>query len=275
MRFKQEIEDRYQQIYGRDFFIACSLELKKSIRTNTLRITPEKLRKRLEGQRFELEEGLAKNSFVITRERKPIGATMEHLLGYFYVQEITSMIPPVWLNPEKEDKVLDMCAAPGGKTIHLSELMKNKGEIIAIDYDKTKNKAMMENLERMGTKNVTYFTMDAGRIKGMNMTFNKILLDAPCSCSGIVMKDQKISQKLSLDYIKKYAEKQKKLLKAGTDVLSENGIIVYSTCSVDPLENIGVTDYAQSELGLNLKRKKQYLPHEDGTPGFFIAELKK
>jgi len=273
--FEKEIQQRYTQLYGADVVRSCFIPLKRTLRVNTLRITAHQLRERLEKQRFELSAGMLKDSFVIERERKHLGATLEHLLGYFYIQELTSMIPPRWLNPLPTDVVLDMSAAPGGKTTYLSEIMKNQGTIVAIDTDKRKNEAMLANLERMGTRNVTFFNFDALQIKDLNMTFSKILLDAPCSASGIVMKDKNVARKLTLSYIKKYAEKQKSLLSRAADVLGEGGVITYSTCSIDPLENEGVTDYAQSVLGLTLKRKKQFLPNPNGLVGFYVGELKK
>ncbi len=273
--FREEIAKRYANLYGRDYLRLCSMPIKKSIRVNTQRTNQKELRERLEKQRFELSESSLKNAFIIERERKPLGGTIEHMLGYFYIQEITSMMPPLWLKPKTTDLVLDMSAAPGGKTTHLSELMRNQGEIIAIDLDKRKNKAMISNLDRMGCTNTTFLNMDSARVAELGMKFDKILLDAPCSCSGIIMKDYKIKQKLTLNFIKKYSQKQKILVKAALSVLKDDGRLVYSTCSVDPLENDGVIDYAQQALGAKLVRKKQFLPDSDGMVGFFVAEMKK
>ncbi|MBR9678849.1 MAG: tRNA methyltransferase, partial [Nanoarchaeota archaeon] len=117
--FRQEIIERYENAFGKKFFNTCFKPIKRSIRVNTLKITPGQLAIRLRKQRFVLKKGFPQNSYVIERERKMLGGTLEYLLGYFYVQELTSLIPPQWLKPEEKDKVLDMCAAPGGKTTHL------------------------------------------------------------------------------------------------------------------------------------------------------------
>ena len=275
--FRREIIRRYTEIYGKEFFNYCSKSLKKSIRVNTLKINSKKLRARLVKQRFVLKEGFVPGSFVVERERRMLGGTLEHLLGYYYVQELTSMIPPLWLKPKPKEVVLDMCAAPGGKTTHLSQLMSNTGLIIALDKDVKKNASMINNLQRMGCKNVVYCNTDASLVANLRKfktTFDKVLLDAPCSCSGIIYKDVSIAEKLSVKYVKHYAEKQRTLLRAAYKVLKRKGRVVYSTCSVDPLENHEVVEYCET-LGFRVLRKKQFLPYLDGTAGFFVAEMIK
>ncbi len=275
--FRREIIDRYTNLYGREYFNACSRPIPKSIRVNTLRIKPKELHERLNKQRFVLSKGMFANSFTIKRERKMIGGTIEHLLGYFYVQEETSMIPPTWLNPKETDTVLDMCAAPGGKTTHLSELMNNKGIIISVDNDKKKNVAIMNNLNRMGCKNVYFDNNDASSVELMKkygLEFDKILLDAPCSSTGIIYKEPELTEKISLELIKYYAKKQKKMISTAHSLLKDKGHLVYSTCSIDPLENFSVLEHAES-VGFKVLRKKQFLPHKDGTAGFFVSEMIK
>jgi NOL1/NOP2/sun family putative RNA methylase len=275
--FRREIIRRYTKIYGKDFFNACFKPLKKSIRVNTLKISVKALKKRMVKQRFVLKEGFVPDSFVVERERKLLGGTLEHLLGYFYVQELTSMVPALWLKPKKTDVVLDMCAAPGGKTTHLSQLMSNQGLVVAVDMDKSKNVSVINNLQRLGCTNVAFYNTDSSRVLNLRkfkLSFDKILLDAPCSCSGITYKDPAITEKLSLGYMGYHAKKQKRLLRVAYGVLKKKGRVVYSTCSIDPLENQGVLDYGE-KLGFRILRKQQFLPHEHGTAGFFVAEMIK
>lgn len=275
--FRGEIIDRYSSIYGKEFFNACFRPVKRSIRVNTLKIKPAELARRLGKQRFVLKKGFADDSYVVERERKMLGGTLEHLLGYFFIQELTSMLPVQWLRPEESDKVLDMCASPGGKTTHLSQFMDNKGLVVAVDNDKSKNVPMINNLQRMGCRNVVFDNCDATsviQLRKYKTIFDKVLLDAPCSCSGVLYKDSEISYKLSLNFIRHYSIKQKRLVSSAYKLLKTKGRLVYSTCSIDPLENGEVVAYAET-LGFRLLRKKQFLPHKDGTPGFFVAEMIK
>lgn len=275
--FRQEIIERYTELYGRQYFNSCSTPVKKSIRVNTLKIRPEKLFERMKKQRFVLKQGMFENSFVIERERKMLGGTIEHMLGYYYVQEETSMIPPTWLNPKPGETVLDMSAAPGGKTTHLSELMNNEGIIIAVDSDEKKNASMINNLQRMGCKNVYYDnnnSMSVERMRKYGMEFDKVLIDAPCSGSGIIYKDPTVTYRLSIDYINHYAKKQKLMISTAHKLMKPKARLVYSTCSIDPLENDEVIAHAES-TGFRLLRKQQFLPHKNKTAGFFVAEMIK
>jgi len=273
--FREEIRKKYYKIYGNEFLRACTRPLNRSIRVNTLLTNKKEVESRLKKQRFELKKGLVDNSFEIKRERFSIGSSIEHLSGMFFIQESTSMIPPIWLDPKPTDTVLDAFASPGGKTTHLAALMKNKGSIIAIDSDKRKHKAMVQNLDRMNVTNTTFIEMNAKNTESLGIKFDKILMDAPCTGSGIIYKDKGIMEKLNISLIESYASKQKELITKITPTLKKGGMLAYSTCSVNPEENQRVTDYAINKLRFKLIKEKQYLPHIDNTPGFYVSLLKK
>ncbi len=270
--YNKEIFKRYLSLYGREFFKNSERPYKKTVRVNCLKITKKGLAERLEKQRFKVSESEIPEGLIIERERKRVGGTVEHLCGYFFVQDLTSMLSARWLSPKPDDKVLDMCAAPGGKTTHLSEIMKNQGFILAVDIDKSKNIAMINNLHRMGTLNVTYINADM--TKPLEQEFDKILLDAPCSASGIIRKDKAIKQKLTLEYVRKYSEKQRLLIDSAYQMLKKGGLMVYSTCSVDSLENYENAEYASS-IGFKKIDEMQYLPGEKYGMGFYLSKLKK
>ncbi|MEM4714300.1 MAG: RsmB/NOP family class I SAM-dependent RNA methyltransferase, partial [Candidatus Nanoarchaeia archaeon] len=182
--------ERYKQIAPnpKEFLEILAKPLKPSFRICTNKISPEELLPRLENQGWELEPvPFYKNGYIIKNEFRP-GLTIEHFMGYIYMQEIVSMIPPILLEPKPYESILDMCAAPGSKTTQISELIQNKPLIIANDSDWKRLKPLKHNLEKCGCLNVAITLMD-GRFISKKQQFDKILLDAPCSSEGQIRKD--------------------------------------------------------------------------------------
>jgi len=183
--FKEKFIERYSKLTNFKKFKEYSLKQQdKSIRVNTLKITTPKLKSKLND--FKLKKiPWCKEGFFISGSRTDLGNLSEHGLGYFYIQEASSMIPPLVLNP-KDDLVLDMAAAPGSKTTQMAAMMKNSGVIIANDLDYKRIVSLNSNLQRCGVSN-TVTTMMEGRFL-KNYHFDKILLDAPCSGTGTIRK---------------------------------------------------------------------------------------
>ncbi len=297
IEFKEKFIERYSKLTNFEEFKKYSLSyLRKSIRVNTLKISINSLKKRLVKLKLKkipwCKEGFWVNA------TKNLGNLIEHTLGYFYVQEAASMIPAVVLNPKKNDTVLDMCAAPGSKTTHLANLMCNSGLIIANDPQFKRIKALAINLQRCGVSNTVVSLMDATRIK--NLKFDKILLDAPCSGTGTIRKSLGTIQIWNENKIKKFANVQKRLILTAYDNLKDNGILVYSTCSLEPEENEEVVDFLLQnrkcrleDIKLNIKRNNAILefnnkkysseikkclrlwPQDNDTEGFFVAKIRK
>ena len=246
-------------------------ELKKAIRVNTLKISKEKLKAMLASKKVKLSESkLAKNCLLVEKSNFSIGSTVEYLLGYYYIQEPASQIPAEMLSPSQNDLVLDCCAAPGGKSTQLSQIMGNKGVIIALDKKSQRLIALKNNIERMGCRNIVAYNMDALDVASLGMKFDKILLDAPCS--GNFMQEDNWFEKRDLEGIKGNAENQKKLLKASFEVLKPGGILVYSTCSLEYEENEANADWLLSNFSAKLLEKKRFWPSEENQ-GFFAAKF--
>jgi len=301
--YKNEIFERYVSMLGEKEAIqlvkANEKPLKKSIRVNTLRISPKELCERLKRKGFSLEKTRYCNYGYYVKEGKfSIGSTTEYLMGYYYIQEAVSMIPSLELEPKENEIVLDMCAAPGGKTTHLSQIMKNKGVIVACEIVGSRMKTLRSNIQRMGVKNVVGLRIDVKRILNFNLRFDKILLDAPCSGEGIVRKESKRKGTLCLRDIKICSERQKKLIDVAISVLKRNGMLVYCTCTFAPEENEFIVKYASErgmklvkmrskfgspgltsvfgkELGKEMKLTRRFWPHIHDTQGFFIAKMVK
>ena len=209
------------------------------IRVNTLKITPKELKGRLKSKGVKLENTFLDYMFKVKGAPFSMGATPEYLFGYYYLQSISSTIPPLVLNPSNTDVVLDMCSAPGGKTTHLSQLMNNKGVVVANELNRKRMRSLKSNNYRMGITNTILLNMDALRLKKFNMLFDKILLDAPCTGNPIKDKNRVVSKR----DIRYCALRQKNMLNVGIDMLKEGGEIVYSTCSPEIEENEDVIKY--------------------------------
>jgi len=302
IEFKPKFIERYSKLTEWDEFKKYSLcFLRKSIRVNTLKKSVSEIKKRL-SKKWELEkipwckEGL----FIEHKEgRLDVGNTVEHALGYYYVQEAASMIPPVVLDPKPGEIVLDVCAAPGSKSSQIAQYMQNKGVLIANDVVGQRLAALGINLQRCGVSNVVVTQMKGEKMKGF--AFDKVLLDAPCSGTGTIRKSIKTIKWWNPKTIKSIAGTQKKMILNAFDSLKKNGVLVYSTCSLEPEENEGVVDYLLRnredaevmDIKLDIKRgtpvlefgKEKYdfsikkclrlWPQDNDTEGFFVAKIKK
>ncbi len=302
IEFKPKFIERYSQLTDWKEFKKISLSfLKRSIRVNTLKISVEELKKRLENW-ILTEIPWCKEGFYVEHKegRRDIGNAIEHSLGYFYVQEAVSMIPPIVLDPKQNEIILDMCASPGSKTSQIAQYMKNKGVLIANDYKGIRIAPLGINLQRMGITNSIITLMEGRFFK--NFEFDKILVDAPCSGTGTIRKSLKTLRIWNPDVIKRLAGTQRQLIDTAFQNLKINGILVYSTCSLEPEEDEGIIDYLlnkydnakleniklnelkHSEPVLNFEDKKfnpeikkclRLWPQDNNTEGFFVAKIIK
>jgi len=254
--FPQGFLDKYQaQLSKADFdqFLEfCQKPLRKSIRVNTLKISVEDFQKIAEEKGWELEAiPWCEEGFWIERENRdePLGNSIEHFLGLFYIQEASSMIPPEILNPQPGERVLDMAAAPGSKTTQLAAKMQNKGVLVSNEPVVKRIKGMVSNLERLGASCVVVSRKD-GQFFGENAPnfFDKILLDAPCTGEGTVRKDPKALENWSQENIEGMARLQKQLIKSAFEALKPGGEMVYSTCTLAREENEEVVEYLLEEF---------------------------
>ena len=175
---------------------------------------------------------IVKNAYIYDKNELDLGKSVYHELGCFYLQEPSAMLPAYLLNPCKDDLLLDLCAAPGGKSIQASLLMENKGLIISNDIARNRIQAVVENTERLGRGNLLITNNDFSTIyTRFNNTFDKIILDAPCSGSGMFRKESKMLYDWSYQKVLKNAEVQKSLIMMCYQMLKPGGTMVYSTCS--------------------------------------------
>lgn len=300
--YNEYLREKIQRMFSKDEALKFMEESEKPrptvIRTNTLKIRRKDLMKLLAARGMDLDPlEFCPASMVIYKSPVPVGATPEYLTGLYTIQGASSLLPVINLEPKPEEKVLDMCAAPGGKTTHLAALMNNTGVIFAYDIERNRLKALQSNVNRLGIYNCIAVCKDARKIQ--NEQFDKILLDAPCSGTGIISKDSSVKVNRSYLDVKKTVKMQKDLLKKAFDMLKIGGTLVYSTCSVLVDENETVVDSLLkkkvgakllpcTEVGKNgltsfrgdhyhpsMKFCRRIYPHVHNMDGFFVAKITK
>lgn len=306
IEFKDKFVEHYSKLTDFPRFKKyCLSFLRRSIRVNTLKISVSGLRKRLEKD-WKLEPiPWCREGFWIEHRgegdeyRRDIGNLTEHALGYFYIQEAVSMIPPLVLEPRPGEKALDMCSAPGSKASQIAQYMKNKGILVANDSAAKRLSPLKINLQRMGVTNCIITLMEGRHIK--NMAFDRILVDAPCSGTGTIRKSIKTLRMWNPNAARKMAGEQKQLISAAFQNLNPGGTLVYSTCSLEPVEDENVVTYllekhpdAQLEnirlqvkrgsvaqefdrmkFHRNINRCLKLWPQDNDTQGFFVAKIRK
>ncbi|KAK6361722.1 rRNA (cytosine-C5-)-methyltransferase nop2 [Orbilia blumenaviensis] len=288
------------------FFEANETPRPLVIRTNTLKTHRRDLAQVLINRGVTLEPigKWSKVGLQVFESQVPLGATPEYLAGHYILQAASSFLPVMALAPQENERCLDMAAAPGGKTTYMAALMKNTGCIFANDANKNRAKGLIGNIHRLGVKNTIVCNYDAREFPKIIGGFDRVLLDAPCSGTGVIAKDASVkTNKTEKDFLK-LPHLQKQLLLAAIDSVDHNsktgGYIVYSTCSVTVEENEGVVEYALRkrpnvklvDTGLTfgvegfasfrgktfnekMKMTRRYYPHKYNVDGFYVAKFRK
>lgn len=306
MIFKEEFVKRAGLLLGKeadDYLNKLSEPLKQAIRVNTIKTKVNELKSRLEKKGWALEPvSFCSNGFWVNEREQSLGNTIEHFLGYYYVQEPASMIPPLVLEPKPEEIVLDCCASPGSKTTQIGAMMNNQGLLIANDVRIDRIKILKINMQRMGVICGVITRRSGQSFKIMKNFFDKVLIDAPCSAEGAIRKNLFIAKQWSVNIIKKLSKDQKELISAGFEALAPGGVLVYSTCTLSPEENEGVinhlinnypkakvenfklkglktrpgiTEWLKEKYDDSIKNTARVYPMDNDTEGFFVAKVKK
>ncbi|MDD5162625.1 MAG: RsmB/NOP family class I SAM-dependent RNA methyltransferase [Candidatus ainarchaeum sp.] len=278
------------------------------IRCNTLKISPDELRQKLEEKNWKISQPFSGRQEIMLIESKllpgEIGKAIEHLLGYYYVQEVSSMMPAFALEPKPGEFVLDLCASPGSKTTQIAALMENSGAIIANDRAVDRIISLCSNLERCAVGNTIVTKEDAiflcQEMGSINLEFDKILVDVPCSGEGNIRSNPKTLITWSIGAIRQLSDLQKKIAISASALLKKGGTMVYSTCTHAPEENEEVVSYLAQKKGLVIEKaslplksrhgikewgKSSFVegienacriyPQDNDCEGFFVAKLKK
>ncbi|CAF0882297.1 unnamed protein product [Rotaria sordida] len=288
-----------------DFLEANEVQRPVTIRTNTLKTRRRDLAQALinRGVNVDPLDKWTKVGLVIYNSQVPIGATPEYLSGHYMIQGASSFLPVMALAPQPNERILDMCAAPGGKTTYIGSLMRNSGILVANDANKDRAKAIIGNTHRLGLTNTIVTNLDGRHFSEHMGGFDRCLVDAPCSGTGVIAKDPAVKNCKDEKDIQRCFTAQRQLLLNAIDSINESsitgGYIVYSTCSILTEENEAVIQYALNnrpvklvETGLEfgvegftnfkgtsfhplMKYCRRYYPHLHNLDGFFVAKLKK
>ncbi|MBR4643199.1 MAG: 16S rRNA (cytosine(967)-C(5))-methyltransferase RsmB [Selenomonadaceae bacterium] len=245
------------------------------LRVNFLKTTREKILDALKNFGLDAEESKLAPEGIICRGHGALDKFQPLRAGLCQVQDESSMTAARLLNPTVGEFVIDCCAAPGGKTTHLAELMQNRGRIIAADIYETKLEHVKQNAARLGIKIIEPVLIDACEIgeKFFNQA-DKVLVDAPCSGLGVLRRKADLRWKKISDELNALPALQEKILSGAAKTLKRGGILVYSTCTILKRENQNVVEkFLAAHENFELLEMKTLLPHVTGTDGFFSAKL--
>jgi len=305
IEYKPKFIERYTGLTDFEVFKDYSSRyLRRSIRVNTLKTTVAHVKENL-SKDWKLDPvPWCKEGFWIDHRgegddyRRDVGNLLEHSLGYIFIQEAASMIPPIVLDPKPGEKILDMCASPGSKATQIAQYMQNKGSLVANDYKFDRIKALGLNTQRMGVTNCMITLMEGRWFK--EVQFDRILVDAPCSGTGTIRKSLKTTRIWNPNMVRRLAATQKQLITTAFEILKLGGTMVYSTCTLEPEEDEAVVthllntypDAKLQDIKLKgLKRSEPVLefdgqkyhpdvkkciriwPQDNDTEGFFVAKI--
>jgi len=309
--YSPELYEYFKEMFSADelkeFIEANEQQRPVTIRVNTLKTRRKMLAQQLSQRGVTMESigEWTKVGLTVTDSQVPVGATPEYLAGHYMVQSAASMLPVIALAAQPGEIVVDMAAAPGGKTTFIGQMMENKGAIYANDFKAERCRSLTANIHRLGITNAVVTCMDGRKMLGKIPMADRVLLDAPCSGSGIIARDPSVKVKRGRKEFLECAILQKELLTSAIDLVDANsksgGYIVYSTCSVSVEENEmvidailkkrnvkvvpldesiafgvnGYTKFREHRLHPSIANARRYYPHVHNLDGFFVCKLQK
>ncbi|ADX68324.1 MULTISPECIES: RsmB/NOP family class I SAM-dependent RNA methyltransferase [Weeksella] len=246
------------------------------IRVNTLKIDRKSLHKELKENKIKTHILSKFQDALELDEKMNIFRTDAFQNGFFEVQDAGSQLIAPFLRVEPGQRVIDACAGAGGKTLHLASLMKNKGQIIAMDIHEWKLKELKKRAKRNNVQNVQTRLIESKTIKRMEESCDRLLIDAPCSGLGVLKRNPDAKWKLQPEFIENIKNEQAKILDSYSKMVKKGGLMVYATCSILPSENQEqVEKFLANHPEYTLILDKQYLPSEYGYDGFYMALMER
>ncbi|HYK08683.1 MAG TPA: RsmB/NOP family class I SAM-dependent RNA methyltransferase [Candidatus Eisenbacteria bacterium] len=305
-KFLEKLDDFVPQDKKQSVLESFLQRKPSTFRANTLKITADELEKELKLLAIETERvPWYKDAFILKNvPQKVLAETKFYKEGYLYVQSLSSMIPPLILDPQPNEIILDMTAAPGSKTTQIAAYMKNTGTLIANDKSRIRNFRLSANLQMQGVTNAQVLSLPGEFLwKKYPEYFDRVLVDVPCSMEGrFFIEDPKTYQDWTPGKVKQLSEMQKWLIRSAVSATRVGGTIIYSTCTLSPEENEevinwilkkekgaveldeiiikdlptdkGLTQYKNKIFDTSLSKTVRIYPTKD-MEGFFIAKLRK
>jgi 16S rRNA (cytosine967-C5)-methyltransferase len=262
------------------------------IRLNTLKASQEQILEKLAAEEIVLSKvELLKHTYKVESSKLPLAKTNSFQQGLFYVQDKASCFAAEVSDPKPDTIVLDICAAPGAKTTYLAQLMQNQGKIGSIDYSKRRMKTWLQEVRRMGTTIAYPVIADAGSPLPFSVDANVVILDPPCTSTGVFAKLPAAKWRLTQGSIEKMAQLQWRMINTCAEKVAKGGFLTYSTCSITVEENEIIIERfitahpefklvdINPKMGLpglrGLEKCQRLYPHLHQCNGFFIAKLQK
>ena len=286
--FKKLLIEQYGNEYANNIINNLMKDKKVTLRVNTIKSNIEEIKQTLITENIKFQNvNWYNDAFIIENVKEETLKNLEiYKQGKIYLQSLSSMLPPLILKPEPQENILDMASAPGGKTTQMSAISKNKAYITACEKNKIRGERLKYNLEKQGANMVNVMIEDAGNLSDF-FSFDKILLDAPCSGSGT---ENVFKNNFTIDLVQKSKKTQEKLLRKALKILIPGGEMVYSTCSIlakeneEVIENV-LKDFKASLMPVELDCKIECLPSRleevavvapnELFEGFFVAKIRK
>lgn len=291
-KFMEELYENYSPIEVDNILIGMNQDRYTTLRVNTLKYDIHSLMNYFKEKNIKFERvPWYKDALIIKNAKeKDIQKLDIYEKGYIYLQSLSSMVPPIVLNPKPSESVLDVAAAPGSKTTQLAAIMENKGKILANELDKIRFERLKYNIDSQGATIVETINK-RGEVLGTiyDGQFDKVLLDTPCSGEGrFIATSAATYRNWTEKTVKDLVKLQKKLIQSAAKALKQGGELVYSTCTINKHENEEIVEYAINELGLKLinidleikdairiKEKAIKILPSKTMEGFFIAKFVK
>jgi 16S rRNA (cytosine967-C5)-methyltransferase len=253
------------------------------IRTNTLKITPDELSKKLAAQNIETEilsttsplwGEIKRGAFIVKRQN--LFQLEEYKQGLFEIQDASSQLVAPFLNLKEGMTVIDACAGAGGKSLHIAALMKNKGKLISMDVEERKLAELKRRADRAGVQILQTQLINDGAIGKLKNTADRLLLDVPCSGLGVLRRNPDAKWKLSPGFIEQVKKTQQQIITNYSQMLKPGGIMVYATCSILPSENQNQVEefLAGNKNTFEFIEDKKVLP-SNGFDGFYMAAIRR
>lgn len=290
----ERLENQYGKDLVKEIIEGYKKQRKVTFRVNTLKTTVEGIEKVLDEKNIEYKKvSYYKEAFIIENTRENEIKQLDcYKNGEIYMQSLSSMLPPIILEPKENTDILDMTAAPGGKTTEIATITQNKARITAVEMNKIRAEKLKYNVEKQGANSVYIMEQDARKIDSF-FSFDSILLDAPCSGSGTInINDVKLEKTFTRELINKSIKSQKTLIRKAIEILKKGSELVYSTCSILQEENEDIINEILKtkkveivninfpgieelpKLPSKIKGTLCVMPNEE-YEGFFVAKLKK
>ncbi|WP_333589104.1 RsmB/NOP family class I SAM-dependent RNA methyltransferase [Ligilactobacillus acidipiscis] len=264
MKLPQEFVDKYRNLLGEEsdaFFTSFDQPSEKGFRINPLKSDPQKIQ-------YALNKPVEYTKYGYYGSVS--GKSLEHQSGYVYSQDLSAMYVAENVSVAPKARILDLCAAPGGKSTQVASLMNNQGLLVSNEINHARAKILAENVERIGAKNVIVLNESPARLAEVFQDyFDQILVDAPCSGEGMFRKDHQAVSYWNKDYPQQCAGRQKEILTSAYQMLAPGGSIIYSTCTFAPEEDEQVVEWLLEQYpALQIQPIKKYPGMDDGRPEF-------